>query len=43
MGRVILRRFGVVAGYSVGCGVVNWSFGAAFRFNVIRRGSVGSG
>jgi hypothetical protein len=24
---------------SVGCGVVNWSLGVVFRFNVVRRSS----
>jgi hypothetical protein len=39
LGSVVLRRLGVVARCSVGCGVVNWSLGVVFRFNVVRRSS----
>jgi hypothetical protein len=36
---VALGDFGVVARCSVGCGVVNWSLGVVFQFNVVRRSS----
>jgi hypothetical protein len=39
LGSVVLRGLGVVARCSVGCGVVNWSLGVVFRFNVVRRSS----